>query len=129
MASPQTGIFALGTAAHAYLEFDVLASANGPAAVANVARLREPRTMIGGVNLGRVSGPSCGRSSRPTRPRPASLVVCASQDPLRLMLESMVGRGSEPPDGLTSVARAVTGAYYVIPSAHRLAAFGAEDRA
>ena len=26
MASPQTGIFALGTAAHAYLEFDVLLS-------------------------------------------------------------------------------------------------------
>ena len=26
MASPQPGIFALGTAAHAYLEFDVVAS-------------------------------------------------------------------------------------------------------
>jgi hypothetical protein len=45
------------------------------------------------------------------------------------MLESMVGRGSEPPDQLTSVAHAVTGSYYVIPSADRLAAFGAEDRA
>src|SRR3954471_20038791 len=51
MASPQTGIFALGTAAHAYLEFDLLASANAPAAVASVARMREPRTTIGGVNL------------------------------------------------------------------------------
>ena len=46
-----TGIFALGTAAHAYLEFDVVASADGPTAVADVARLREPRTTIGGVNL------------------------------------------------------------------------------
>ena len=36
----------------------------------------------------------------------------------------MVGTASEPPDQLTSVARAVTGAYYVIPSADRLAAFG-----
>ena len=54
---------------------------------------------------------------------------CASQEPLRQMLESMVGDGSEPPDALTSVARAVTGAYYVIPSADRLAAFGEEDRA
>ena len=53
---------------------------------------------------------------------------CASQEPLRLMLESMIGRGSEPSDALTSVARAVTGAYYVIPSADRLAAFGEEDR-
>ena len=51
MTSPQTGIFALGTAAHAYLEFDLRASADGPAAVASVARLREPRTTIGGVNL------------------------------------------------------------------------------
>jgi porphyrinogen peroxidase len=54
---------------------------------------------------------------------------CASQDPLARMLESMVGGPDEPPDQLTAVARAVTGAYYVIPSADRLAAFGAEDRA
>jgi porphyrinogen peroxidase len=51
MASPQTGIFALGTTSHAYLEFDVRASADPAAAVAVVARLREPRTTIGGVNL------------------------------------------------------------------------------
>jgi hypothetical protein len=30
MASPQTGIFALGTAAHAYLEFDLPAHDLGP---------------------------------------------------------------------------------------------------
>jgi len=299
MASPQTGIFALGTAAHAYLEFDVLPSADASIAVADVARLREPRTTIGGVNLvagyrpelwavvapdaapsgvagfnepiargsarempatqhdivmwiagasydvvfdtsraivaelmgcatlvheivgwqyhhdrdltGFVDGtenPSIveamsvalvppgevgegssllllqqwehdaiswealpvaaqegiiGRrkaDSEELDPKPPASHVartdqdrfgkifrrnvafgtvsdhgtifvgfCGSQGPLQQMLESMVGLGSEPPDQLTSVARAVTGAYYVIPSADRLAAFGAEDRA
>ena len=49
--SPQGGIFALGTASHAYLEFD--ASAGEPASdvVQAVASLREPRTTMGGVNL------------------------------------------------------------------------------
>ena len=51
MTTPQTGIFALGTASHAYLEFDLLAGADGASAVALVAALREPRTTIGGVNL------------------------------------------------------------------------------
>jgi porphyrinogen peroxidase len=51
MASPQTGIFALGTSSHAYLEFDLAAEADAPSAVAKVASLREPRTTIGGVNL------------------------------------------------------------------------------
>ena len=51
MASPQTGIFALGTASHAYLEFDLLSSADASSAVTLVAGLREPRTTIGGVNL------------------------------------------------------------------------------
>jgi len=51
MASPQTGIFALGTASHAYLEFDLVPSADAALAVARVAALREPRTTIGGVNL------------------------------------------------------------------------------
>src|SRR5215468_4093102 len=49
MASPQTGIFALGTASHAYLELD--ATGDGAALVAAVASLREPRTTMGGVNL------------------------------------------------------------------------------
>ena len=51
MASPQTGIFALGTASHAWLEFDAVDPAGGPALVRRVAELREPRTTIGGVNL------------------------------------------------------------------------------
>ena len=51
-----------------------------------------------------------------------------SQKPLATMLDSMIGRGTDPPDKLTSFARAITGAYYVIPSAERLAAFGGEQR-
>ena len=51
MASPQTGIFALGTASHAYLEFDLAHGAEPAPTVARVAGLREPRTTIGGVNL------------------------------------------------------------------------------
>jgi putative iron-dependent peroxidase len=51
MASPQTGIFALGTASHAYLEFDLLGQVDAAGAVSRVASLREPRTTIGGVNL------------------------------------------------------------------------------
>ncbi len=51
MPSPQTGIFALGTASHAWLEFDLAPGADGGALVGRVASLREPRTTIGGVNL------------------------------------------------------------------------------
>jgi porphyrinogen peroxidase len=50
MSQPQTGIFALGTASHAYLEFDARDGA-GEALVRAVAGLREPRTTMGGVNL------------------------------------------------------------------------------
>ena len=50
MATPQTGIFALGTMSHAYLEFD-LTTGDRRSLVALVAGLREPRTTIGGVNL------------------------------------------------------------------------------
>ena len=51
MGFPQPGIFALGTASHAYLEFDVRPGYDVAATVARVASLREPRTTIGGVNL------------------------------------------------------------------------------
>ncbi len=51
MAIPQSGIFALGTSSHAYLEFDALASDAAPDLVGAVASLREPRTTMGGVNL------------------------------------------------------------------------------
>src|SRR5439155_20554609 len=51
MRTPPSGIFALGTAAHAYLEFDVSSGRTGEDAVAAIASLREPRTTMGGVNL------------------------------------------------------------------------------
>jgi porphyrinogen peroxidase len=51
MNTPQSGIFALGTASHAYLEFDVSAGRAGAELVRAIASLREPRTTMGGVNL------------------------------------------------------------------------------
>jgi putative iron-dependent peroxidase len=51
VATPQTGIFALGTMSHAYLELDEVNGADPRELVRRVASLREPRTTIGGVNL------------------------------------------------------------------------------
>src|SRR5436309_2762556 len=51
MTTPQGGIFALGTASHAYLEFDVAAGGDGGRLVAAISSLREPRATMGGVNL------------------------------------------------------------------------------
>src|SRR3954447_22006065 len=47
----QGGIFALGTASHAYLEFDASGDVEPGELVRAVASLREPRTTMGGVNL------------------------------------------------------------------------------
>ncbi len=63
MASPQPGIFALGTASHAYLELD--ATDETAALVAAVASLREPRTTMGGVNLVAGFRPELWRELRP----------------------------------------------------------------
>jgi putative iron-dependent peroxidase len=51
VSTPQGGIFALGTASHAYLEFDVRDGQNGQDLVGAISALREPRTTMGGVNL------------------------------------------------------------------------------
>ena len=51
MRTPQSGIFALGTSSHAYLELDGSAGRGAREMVAAVASLREPRTTMGGVNL------------------------------------------------------------------------------
>jgi putative iron-dependent peroxidase len=50
MSTSQSGIFALGTASHAYLELDARPGATRELVTA-VASLREPRTTMGGVNL------------------------------------------------------------------------------
>lgn len=54
MTTPQSGIFALGTSSHAYLEFDLRPGAGARNLIVAMANLREPRTTIGGINL--VSG-------------------------------------------------------------------------
>ena len=51
MNTPQTGIFALGTASHAYLELDLDEGSDGKELLGALAALREPRTTMGGVNL------------------------------------------------------------------------------
>ena len=57
----QSGIFALGTDSHAYVEFDLTARGDGRALATAIANLREPRSTMGGLNL--VSGfrPPSGR--------------------------------------------------------------------
>jgi putative iron-dependent peroxidase len=49
--TPQSGIFALGTTSHAYLELDAAAGRTPLEVATAVASLREPRTTMGGVNL------------------------------------------------------------------------------
>jgi len=51
MNSPQSGIFALGTSSHAYIEFDLLNKKKGAQLVRALSSMREPRTTIGGINL------------------------------------------------------------------------------
>ncbi len=53
---------------------------------------------------------------------------CASQRPLAAMLDSMIGGDGGPRDQLTRFTRALTGAYYFIPSADALAAAGLDSR-
>lgn len=47
----QSGIFALGTGSHSYLEFDLLEHADSLSLVQAIADLREPGITTGGVNL------------------------------------------------------------------------------
>jgi putative iron-dependent peroxidase len=65
MGLPQAGIFALGTASHAYLEFDVSAGGNGGDLVATISSFREPRTTMGGVNLVAGFRPELWRETAP----------------------------------------------------------------
>ena len=47
----QSGIFALGTGSHSYLEFDLHAGGDSLTLVQLIASLGEPRMTTGGVNL------------------------------------------------------------------------------
>jgi putative iron-dependent peroxidase len=51
MSRPQPGILALGTASHAYLEFDAADATLRAELAKTIASMREPRTTMGGVNL------------------------------------------------------------------------------
>jgi porphyrinogen peroxidase len=51
MHTAQSGIFALGTSSHAYLEFDLLDKKNWAAFATALSSIREPRTTTGGVNF------------------------------------------------------------------------------
>jgi putative iron-dependent peroxidase len=62
---PQAGIFALGTASHAYLEFAAHDAESADGLVRAVAGLREPRTTMGGINLVAGFGPEIWRRAAP----------------------------------------------------------------
>ncbi len=51
MTTPQSGIFALGTASHTYLQLDLREGSSARELLTATASLREPRTTTGGVNL------------------------------------------------------------------------------
>ncbi len=61
----QSGIFALGTGSHSYLEFDLRERADPLALVQSIANLREPSTTTGGVNLVAAFRPSLWRRVAP----------------------------------------------------------------
>ncbi len=63
-----------------------------------------------------------------TLTRHGTIFVGFSRDRARLdaMLASMAGRGGGPRDRLTDFARALTGAYYFVPSSEALATFEEE---
>lgn len=65
MTTAQPGIFAVGTPAHAYLEFDLRAGRSSAALVTAIANLRDPGTTMAGINV--VSGyrPELWRALRP----------------------------------------------------------------
>ena len=71
MSTPQSGIFALGTASHAYLEFDAREEGAARDLVSVVASLREPRTTMGGVNLVAGFRPELWREVAPDEAPPA----------------------------------------------------------
>ena len=133
MALPQTGIFALGNPARAYLEFDLAAGASARALIRGAASLTEPRTTMGGVNLVAGVRPELWATVVTEPPRDASSFTtpvgfCARQQVLTAMLESMAGLAGEH-DALTRYSRPLTGAYYCVPALEDLAAFAPTEDA
>src|SRR5437764_710966 len=65
MALPQFGIFAQGTIAHEFLEFDIRADVDVAAAARALGRLRAPAVAAGGINLVVGFGPDFWRATAP----------------------------------------------------------------
>lgn len=63
--TPQTGIFALGDAAHIFLELSLLPGIGAVQLLSTVAKIHEPRTTVGGVNLVVGLRPELWRSAAP----------------------------------------------------------------
>ncbi len=65
MTRPQSGIFAVGTPSHTYLEFDLRPGADAAALVTSIAGLRDPGSTVAGIDI--VSGfrPELWRRLRP----------------------------------------------------------------
>lgn len=62
MVTPQNGIFAQGTHAHYFLEFDLRANVTPEQALASFRHLRAPDVSAGGVNFVQAFGPDLWRS-------------------------------------------------------------------
>src|SRR4051794_41946716 len=62
---PQFGIFAQGTHAHHFLEFDLRRGVSATDAIDSFRRLRTPDVSAGGVNLGGALGAAAGRGGGP----------------------------------------------------------------
>jgi porphyrinogen peroxidase len=65
---PQFGIFAQGTNAHAFLEWDLRPDVDLREAAVVLGRLRSPRVAAGGINLVLAFGPDLWRSISPDAP-------------------------------------------------------------
>jgi putative iron-dependent peroxidase len=73
MATPQTGIFALGDSAHIYLEFTLTAGSSADVLVRRVVAIHEPGTTVGGANVVIGFRPELWRALAPSD-TPAELV-------------------------------------------------------
>jgi deferrochelatase/peroxidase EfeB len=149
----QSGIFALGTSSHAYLEFDLHPQSDPLQMVQIIASLEEPRMTTGGVNLVVGVRPSLwsqvapdemppetkdfdqdlqgvdGYSSFGTATEHGTMFIGFSCEQYRLarMLARMAGAEDGIRDALTRYTTAVSGAYYFTPSVEALRRFASPE--
>jgi putative iron-dependent peroxidase len=116
VSTAQGGIFALGTASHAYLEFEASGGAGGDL-VRAISSLREPRTTIGGVNdaVLWLSGSAYDVIFDVARDAIAELRELAS-----VVEETSSWPYRHDRDSLTHYTRPLTGAYYFVRSTDAL---------